>query len=165
MITKDDLVEAILANELNMLGLAYSITKSIHDAEDAVGETIEIAFKFYSSIRKEESICSWLMTVVHNQACSIIRRKKRIALDSDIIEVISSGNKEEQYVENIFLWEQILKLPDEYRKLVCLHYIHGYSVNEISVLQSIPVGTIKSRLSKARKLLKNLICGEDTYVT
>lgn len=164
MITREELIQVILDNKTKMFGLAYSITKNTHDAEDAVGETIVIAFKKFASIRKKESTCAWLMTVVHNEAYSILRTKSKIDLAPNIIDFTNHIDKEDQHVENLHLWEQIFKLPDEYRSLIYLYYINDYSVKEISKIINIPAGTVKSRLSRSRELLKDLLGKEDLAI-
>lgn len=164
MITQNELIQGIVENKIKMLGLAYSITKNTHDAEDAVGETILVAFNKYISIRKKESIGAWLMSIVHNEAYSILRRRSRIELSPNIIEFAKHTDDVDSNIENTHMWEQIFKLPDDYRSLIYLYYIDDYSVKEISKILNIAEGTVKSRLSRSRELLRELLGKEELTI-
>lgn len=59
------------------------------------------------------------------------------------------------------LYAAIHKLDSKYRTAIVLHYIEGYSIDDIHAILKIPQGTVKSRLSKARKLLRNELEGSN----
>lgn len=134
-----------------LFSAAYTICQNREDAEDAMQDTL----MRYSAAKKEfesaEHVKAWLLRVVINRArdirSSFWRRNQ-----ADWQEELASLPFEEP--EDSRLFEAVMELPEPYRAVIHLYYYEDYDVREIASLLRCPGGTVKSRLSRARTLLK-----------
>ena len=145
---KKSFTEQVLASEQTMYRVSKSILTHDWDCEDAVQEAVTKAYVSVGSLKNEEYFKTWLIRILINECYRILNKKKKIIALDDTPEQAGS---DESYSE---LYSAIHKLDKRYRIVVVLHYIEGYSTEEIGNILKIPSGTVKSRLSKARKLLK-----------
>ena len=148
----DRVAELILDNQENMYRMAYSILGNDTDSQDAVSESIIRAFENWHKLKKKDNAGSWLIGIGINVSKELYTRKNRIILTED----------PEKYVETeIFkddeLWPVIIELPYEIKVILTAYYYQGFSVKEISRMLGIAEGTVKTRLSKGRKLLAEVL--------
>lgn len=147
---KDKFIEQIEKYKKQMYVVAYSILKNPTDAEDVVQEALLTAYERLHTLQDEEKFKPWLMRILVNQAKMYIRKNSRIVYignEEEIDQVTPKNNYEE-------IWDVVLSLNSKLSLVVILYYSQGYSVKEISKIAGIPAGTVKSRLSKARELLR-----------
>ena len=135
--------------------LAFIRTCSTHDADDILSDVFLRLVKNSHKITSEEHLKSWLIRVTINCSNSFFAKFKRIKHE-ELLE--SSGAV---FMEQNELLPIILKLPEHQKTIIYIYYFEGYSVEEISKICSIAVGTVKSRLSRARNSLKETLKGED----
>jgi RNA polymerase sigma-70 factor, ECF subfamily len=140
--------------------LAYWIAGGDQDAQDIVQEAYVRAFKGFSGFRGNNPR-AWLLTIVRNTAYSWMKKKHRVeerlvAFDEEIHAARLEIGPSEQYRERQWqLIEQALKrLPAEFRESLALFELEGWSYKAIAVALNIPLGTVMSRLSRARRLLQ-----------
>jgi RNA polymerase sigma-70 factor (ECF subfamily) len=150
---------------LPFLDAAYNLARWIvqhdQDAQDIVQEAYLRAFKGYQGFRGGNGR-AWLLTIVRNTAYSWINKHapdgrlvpyeeekhaEIISFDQSAREVVTEKRKE--YLQNA-----LLRLPVEYREVILLYEFEGLSYKELAVALSIPVGTVMSRLSRARRRLQ-----------
>ncbi|MCU4174763.1 RNA polymerase sigma factor [Carboxylicivirga sp. N1Y90] len=146
--------------------IAYRYLKDTHLAEEAVSQAFMNIFNKIdrSDIEEEVAFKAWARRITINQALMEIRKHLRF---QDTI-VLNEHTKEAPIQTDQQLHEEdivnlVLKLPDGYRTVFNLYVIEGYKHSEIAEMLSISVGTSKSQLSKARKLLQNQILKNDNY--
>lgn len=149
---KDEFERLVLENQISMYRLAMSILKNTDDAQDAVSETILTAYEHLSALKKSDSFRAWIMTILVNVSKKILRKRKRVVLYDDA--GFFEQSTEERTSE---MWEAVLTLNEEYSKVVILYYYEGFSTREIARILRIPEGTVKSRLSRARSKLQQII--------
>ena len=136
---------------------AYSYVKNREDAEDIVQEAF---FRLYNSsidFEKDENVKAWLIRVSINLAKDMLRSawfKGRTELNNDI--------PYENNNESILL-ECIHKLKPDYCSVILLFYYEGYSVKEIASIMKTSSTLITTRLSRARKQLKEMLLKEGYY--
>jgi RNA polymerase sigma-70 factor (ECF subfamily) len=138
--------------KLNMFRLAKSILHNDTDAEDAVSEAILKAYDKLHTLKNLESFKPWIMRILVNESYKLSnRRKKVVYLDEIEIkkEIIENDNQE--------LWNTVEMLDGEFRTVTVLFYYEDLSIKEISEVLSLPIGTVKSRLSRARNKLKEML--------
>ena len=151
-ITQEELSDLIMDNRENMYRLAYSIVRNDADTQEAVSEAVVLAFEKRHQLRKRTSAKAWIMQILVNASKRILAQSKRIILSGD----------ENQFEQTTAfagdeMWVVIMDLDEEFKEVIVLYYYEQFSVKEISKILKIPEGTIKSRLSRARKKLSKII--------
>ncbi|MBQ5850370.1 MAG: sigma-70 family RNA polymerase sigma factor [Lachnospiraceae bacterium] len=152
MIDKNKFCNLVLEYENEMYCICKTILLQEKDCCDVVQNTILRAFKALHSLKKEIYFKTWLFRILINECNRMRGKQKRIVyLDEDVISII--GSDKYDYSE---LYMSIDNLNDKLRDIIILHYINGYTVEELSDMLHIPSGTVKSRLFKARQELKKI---------
>jgi RNA polymerase sigma factor (sigma-70 family) len=155
------------------LGAAYNLARWItgndHDAEDVVQESYLRALKFFGGFRGENSR-PWLLTIVRNTCFTWLRQNRFSDLNTELDEEIhhmepALGNPESILLaaaQSELVRKAIEELPPEFREVVILREMEDLSYREIADIASIPVGTVMSRLARARSRLQKLLAGSTT---
>lgn len=147
---KDAFVDKVLEVESTLYHVSKSILMHDEDCEDAVQGAILKAYDKLGTLKKEEYFKTWLVRILINECYSLKRKECSNVSYEEYFESVKADDKKD-YSE---LYLAIQKLPDRIRITIVLYYVDGYSVEEIKQILKIPAGTVKSRLSKGRKLLK-----------
>ena len=147
---------------------AYLICRDEHLAKDATQESFIKAFSSLHQLREPEKFRTWLMTIVSNQTLDILRKHKKLLPVEDMPKVIPLIRHKysdasqieimfEQQETKQFLLNGVLALPLCYRQVVILKYFCDFKEGEIARELGIKEGTVKSRLNRARLILKRKI--------
>jgi RNA polymerase sigma factor (sigma-70 family) len=143
--------------------LARWLTRNGHDAEDVVQEAFLRAFKFFSGFHGEDGR-AWLLTIVRNTFYTWLQQNRRHELTTDLDEVQEVESHDpspeailQQNIDHALLREALEALPVEYREVVILRELEGFSYKEIADLADMPIGTVMSRLARARKRLQQFL--------
>jgi RNA polymerase sigma-70 factor (ECF subfamily) len=148
---------------------ALSLCHNQHNAEDLVSETVLKAYQNFSSIKDHTKIKSWLYKILYNQFVSMHRKSSRMKQvdlserDGDnfsLFENLTATGIEDP--EKIFLQKltaasvqkAIEELPLIFKQALVLSDMEQFSYNEISKILDIPVGTVRSRIARARQQLE-----------
>lgn len=128
-----------------------------NEAEDVVQEAFLICYRKLKSFRMESSFKTWLYRIVVNLCYDRLRKLNRESAAFNKMSInMSIGNGDMADIENrIDLKETISSLSPEHRLVLTLYYGMDFSVRKVAETLGIPVGTVKSRLSAARSLLKD----------
>lgn len=137
----------------------YRVVRNYHDAEDITFDTFIRCFRSLASFDRSRSFSTWLFTIAHNQTIDFLRKNKqeyeyldeRYGVRDDFVERYEQTRKMEK------IDQALAKLPPLDRELVVLFHREEYSYQEISEILKIPVTTIKTRLHRARKRLRELV--------
>lgn len=149
------LMEAMARHKMRIFRLAVSCLKRYADAEDALQE---VFIKYYHSAPEfadEEHEKAWLIRVAVNTCISMLRSPWR-RLAGPIPDTLPAPEAEGQWLIDL-----VRSLPPKYSIPIHLHYYEDYSVREIASILRISEGTVKSRLSRARKRLGDMIKEEE----
>lgn len=153
--------------------MAYSVAyRMLHD-EDAAADVVQDSFiKAFRALGNFQggSFRSWLMRIVANTCYDVLRSQQRRATDSldDLLVehdhlpgLVDRAESPESYAErmelNNFLETAIQALPPQQRLVLVLCDIHGYAYEEIAEIADLPMGTVKSRISRARLRLRDYL--------
>jgi RNA polymerase sigma-70 factor, ECF subfamily len=144
---------------------AYSVVRQKEEAEDIVQDAFTSIYLHGGSFKKQEhaSFKSWAYRIVINTAISRYRKLKRIhtrtaPLDPEIYANLASAEHTTERQENkIFTKEILSELPEDLRRVVEAHYIEGKPYKAIAEEEELPLSTLKMRLFRAKKLLKQFI--------
>jgi len=142
---------------------ACSILGSAYDAEDALQDSLLTGFRAIDRFRGEASIYTWLYRIVVNRCTDIIRKRTNEHVDYidpfefDVEDTVDIEKNHELSDNSTYLMSQIQELDDRFRELIIMRYFDDLSYEEIAQIKDLKVGTVKSRLFKARELLKRRI--------
>lgn len=147
---KDTFINKVLEAESTLYHVSKSILGNDEDCEDAVQGAILKAYKQLNSLENEQYFKTWLIRILINECYGLIRKAKVVVPYEEYFKEDKAQNKED-YTD---LYSAIRNLPDDIRITIVLYYVEGYSIDEIKSILKIPSGTVKSRLSRGRKMLK-----------
>ncbi len=146
------------------LDAAYNLARWLagndHDAEDIVQEACVRAFRFSAGFRGGNSR-SWLLAIVRNMAYSWLKKNRPKTIvsieDENMAEIEDPGAPAFERADAAVLRAALEELPVEFREALVLRHLEGLSYKEIAEVADVPVGTVMSRLARARQQLQNYL--------
>lgn len=139
-------------HQQSMYRLALGILKNNHDAEDALSEAVIKAYENLAGLRNKDKFKPWIMTILVNVSKNMITKNSRLQLTDDITII-----REEVVEYENDIWDSVMSLGEQHMQIVILYYYDGFSTKEIAKILNVSEGTVKSRLSRARQHLKQLL--------
>ena len=139
-----------------VLRVCRGVLRDPHDAQDAFQATFLVLVRKANSIRDRDSVASWLhgvaLRVSHHARAADARRRRLEREEGERIGLLSM----EQAVDDLGprLHEEVGRLPERYREAVVLCYLEGHTCEDAARVLRWPVGTVKSRLARARERLR-----------
>ena len=127
---------------------------SPEDRKDALQETAVKAWQHKGRLREEKYFTTWLTRILLNECAAIQRKNRRTVPLNEWME----PSAPEKDMELRMLLEA---LPEKQRAPLVLHYLEGFSLEEIARVQRVPLGTVKYRLHQARKALRVEMNGKE----
>jgi RNA polymerase sigma-70 factor (ECF subfamily) len=155
-----------------LYGAAVRMTRNPANAEDLVQETFLKAYRAYGTFEEGTNLKAWLYRILTNTFINNYRRDTRRPQETDLGELedlylfrrlaretsaTSSTSAEDQLLEGLVeedIKEAIESLPENFRMVVLLADLEGFSYKEIADILDIPIGTVMSRLHRGRKALQ-----------
>lgn len=155
-----------------IFNIALRIVGNYDDASDLAQEVLIRVYKSISAFKEQSSFSTWIYRITTNACLDEIRKRKNrkiISLDEEI--KVDDGEMKRQIVSDEPLPEDtaekrelkkmvndaISRLSEEHRMAIVLRDIQGFSYEEIARMINCPEGTVKSRISRARQSLKNVL--------
>lgn len=137
--------------------LVYRITGNPSDAQDAAQEAFVKAYRSLGTFRSQSSFSTWLHRIAVNAAVDIVRRRRPRAADplegtAPAVDPLADGAERVEIRERIH--RAIAALPVDQRMVVILRDIQGWTYEEIAGVIQAPIGTVRSRLARAREALR-----------
>ncbi len=139
-------------------GLAFQYLRSKEDSMDLVQDAFVKAFQNLHRFDRARSFGPWLLRIVRNLAVDILRARREDSSD-DVERAASNCGSQEDEVLKGELWRAFLKLDRGEREIVFLRDYLGHDYAEMAHILNIPVGTVMSRLHRARKELAAQLLG------
>jgi RNA polymerase sigma-70 factor (ECF subfamily) len=155
-------LEAVILPHLDAaFNLARWLTRNDHDAEDVVQEAYLRAHRFFDSFHGTDGK-AWLLAIVRNTAYTWLERNRPAGKVTSFEEAKHSGSSPEKDPENVVLQEEmreslqqaIEELPADFREVIVLREFEDLSYKEIARIVMAPIGTVMSRLARARERLQ-----------
>jgi RNA polymerase sigma-70 factor (ECF subfamily) len=154
--------EAMLAAVPSLRAFAISLCGKVDRADDLVQETLARALTHVDSFQPGTNMPAWLFTILRNQFRSEYRKRRREVEDSDgsYAESLKSQPEQDIRVEFSELRAALAKLPADQREALILVGATGFSYEEAAKICGCAVGTIKSRVNRARARLGEMLSVE-----
>lgn len=146
--------QKLLDSEAMLYRIACTLLRNEEDRRDALQETALKAWRARGQLRNEQYFTTWLVRILMNECRSLSRKGPLRPIGSCCL------NRRHRLQDND-LRLLLDALPEKQRVPLVLHYLEGFSLEEIARVMRIPVGTAKYRLHQARKALRIELSGEE----
>ena len=143
---------------------ALRMTRNEIEAEDLVQETFLRAYRFFNKFEKGTSMKAWLLKILKNTFINKFNEQSKMPeyIDFEQLkfyeeEPIDPNDPEEDIIYRLFddeVMKSVHALPGEFRDVIILSDVQGFSYKEVSEILGCPIGTVMSRLHRGRKLLR-----------
>lgn len=165
--------ELIRQYEKKVYTLCFRMCGNSEDAEEAAQDAFLALWRGIDRFRQESTLSTWIYRLATNACIDTLRRRKKqsgsVSLDDEelFVDAVDTSPQPQETVEHReaqkLLQEGLFALPEEYRKVLILREIEGLSYTEIAESASIELGTVKSRISRGRSLLRNFLSGNGNF--
>lgn len=145
---RDSFIAEIEACSGMMYRVAWSILRNNADCEDALQEAALKAWEKRGHLRNEAYFRTWITRILINACYDTQRKRRRVIPLDEVAERAAAASPDPT------LTLALEALPEKLRLPLSLHYLEGFSVEEIARILRIPAGTVKSRLHQARNQLR-----------
>ena len=151
-----------------MFRLAWILTRGDVDAEDLVQETFVRAYRALGRFRGDSTFRTWVQRIAINVINSHLAHRHRrvttlpLGADADSSEPAPNQLTPHDDIETVVVRRQLIdralaSLSDDVRLLVALREVHGFAYHEIAALVRLPMGTVESRIFRARRRLRPML--------
>lgn len=155
--TREEFAAAVTEHSRRMYRAARAVLGSDADAEDAVSQAVLQAWQSLDRLRDKSAVRPWLVKIAVNCAYAQRRKLGKVVYLEDLPQEPAAQDPP-RYDG---LWEAVSALPRSRRVVVTLFYYEDMPVEQIARCLGVPKGTVKSRLSRARKQLKEMLQGQE----
>ena len=159
MIITTEFREQLIAAIPGLRAFGLSLTARNDRADDLVQETLMKAWKHYDSFQPGTNMKAWLYTILRNEFYTQLRKRKREVEDADGVYSgrVAVHAEQEGHLDMADLRVALAKLPEDQREAIILVGASGFSYEEAAEICKVAVGTIKSRVNRARARLAVLM--------
>ena len=152
-----------------LYNVAFRYVGNRYDAEDLVQETLYTAYQKFHQLKDSRKFKSWMFTILRNHFLKWQRKKASVQTDGfedgiDYLSQLESVSMQqdvaaayENKVEAETVQSILNKLPERYKAVLILYYMEDSSYQEIAEMLAVPVGTVMSRLSRAKQMMKKAL--------
>ena len=151
----------------SIYGYAYRLSGSVADAEDLTQQTFMIAHQKLHQVREQDKVVGWLFTIA--RTCFLkSRRRKRPSAASNFelnVDEIPERFSNDSTIDEERLQLAINELGDEFKVVVTMFYFEELSYKEIAEQLKIPIGTVMSRLARAKGRLRHALADRASETT
>ena len=157
MISQDVFAREVRELTDTAFAVSYLILGNSADCEDVMSEAILKAYESREKLKKRESFRAWFLQILRREAYDTLRRRKRLTLVEELPE---EAAPEADSAGRLDLQTALAQLTEDQRTALLLQQ-EGFALEEIAEALDVPVGTVKSRLSRAKNTLRTIL--EDDY--
>lgn len=148
--------------------IALGLVGNVEDAKDIAQDTFIKAFKSMDTFKEKSLFSTWLYRITINTSKDFLRKRKNSMAVEDINEIGDIKDKGlepleqlEQIEERKRVMKSLRQLNEEYKDVIILRDLHGFSYQEIADILVINLGTVKSRISRGRYQLRDILSRSD----
>ena len=165
--------QLVRLHEKKIYNLCLRVCGSSEDAAEAAQDTFLALWRGLEGFREDAALSTWLYRLASNACIDLLRRNKRtvdgVSLDDEDVhlEVRDRAPTPEEHVEGRetqrLVREGLAALPEDYRRVLVLRELHQLSYAEICEVTELELGTVKSRINRARLLLRNYLAADGNF--
>ena len=159
----------LLPHAGSLYNFAFYLTHDANDSEDLVQDTFYKAYRFIEGYQDGTNAKAWLFQILKNSFVNEYRRRKNqpnsVEMDvvaqthdsEDASTTVGSLDPRQEFFKNLMsdqVTEAVNSLPVDFRSTLLLCDVEEFSYEEISSIMAVPIGTVRSRLNRARNMLK-----------
>ena len=171
----DAFEQLLLRYEKKVYTIAYKYMGNAEDASDLAQEALIKAYQSIGTFRGESSFGTWIGRITANKCLDELRKRKKMqttSLDEEVNleegsvqkEIVSERDTPEQHTirqETVhYVQQKLQQMKEEYRMVLVLRELEGHSYEDIADMLNCSLGTVKSRISRARNYLKELVLAD-----
>ena len=158
----EKLIQYILENQDRFYRVAYSYTRHQEDTLDAVQSAICKALEAHENIKNADAIKTWFYKILINECLTVLKKRGKVVLTADTVE------QEEVYYEKGYeqggdIEQELEKLEMDIQVIIKLRFFEEMSLKEISSITGFNLNTVKTKLYRGLKLLKENIQEADLW--
>ena len=154
------LADLISAHYETLYRFAYRLSGSADDAEDLVQQTFLQAHQKLDQLREQERAKAWLFSILRNHFLKSVSKKGSSTVSIDSVAEPEYVWSESDVVDRELLQKTMDELPVDYRVPIALYYLKEFSYKEIAEHLEIPIGTVMSRLSRGKSILRRRLASQ-----
>lgn len=167
----DSFEKLIAKHQQKVYNIAYRMMGNEEDAKDAAQEALIKVYKNIGNFRGDSGFSTWIYRIAVNACKDELRKKKHNVVSMDKEMETDEGSFKHEFADQSLKPDELLEqselneivqssiqdLPEQNRVAIILRDIQGFSYEDISKVLDCPVGTVKSRINRGRKLLKDIL--------
>src|SRR5437867_850734 len=161
---QDAFAQLVQQHQRRVFNLAFRMLQQYEEANEVTQETFLAAWQGLPSFRGDARFSTWLYRIAYNCALKQLEQRKRdraIQVELQTEEMVTSSTQEQRVDAEIesrarqaLVHEQLANLPAKYRIVLVLRHLQDMTYEEMAEILTMPIGTIKTHLFRARNLLK-----------
>ncbi|WP_208247761.1 RNA polymerase sigma factor (plasmid) [Rhizobium sp. T1470] len=153
----DDMISQVEPMIPALRRYARSLCGDVETADDVVQDCLEKVVANWN-LRRADNARSWVFSILHNLAVNKLRRRSRWGRSVQLTELPESEQSQEASQDETLFSKEVLAalevLPEDHRSILLLISVEGLTYSEAAEVLSVPIGTVMSRLSRAREKLR-----------
>lgn len=158
----EKLIQYILENQDRFYRVAYSYTRNQEDALDVVQSAVCKALEAHKSIKNKDAVKTWFYRILINECLTVLKKRKKLLLTND------DQGREEVYYEKGYeqdddLEKELDRLEPDVQGIIKLRFFEELSLKEISCITGLNLNTVKTKLYRGLKQLKENIQEADIW--
>ena len=154
MEAQETLIQYVKENQNKLYKLAYSYSNNQDSALDILQEAITKALENINKLKNPEYVTTWFYRILINESLLYIRKNKKIIQYTLIDEEKPFENYEDILIENLDIYHLIQNLKPKIKTVIMLRYFENFKIEEIAQILNVNTNTVKSRLYKGLRELK-----------
>jgi RNA polymerase sigma-70 factor (ECF subfamily) len=160
--TSADITRLVAEHHAVVYRAAYRLSGSTADAEDLAQQTFLTAHRSLAQLRDERAALGWLMAILRSCFLKMCRKRRPLAADDLDLDSCAAEVPEESEVDPERLQHALDELSPEARVMLTMFYFDDLSYREIAAATEIPIGTVMSRLSRAKEQLRRKLTAAES---
>ncbi|GIW92511.1 MAG: hypothetical protein KatS3mg110_0552 [Pirellulaceae bacterium] len=153
-------IERLVAeHHADVYGYLFRLSGSAADAEDLAQQTFLAAFENIGQLREPDKERAWLLSIARSRFLKWVRKRApRVATDVELdVELLDDGVTDDAGIDGERLQQALNRLPPDWRLVLTMYYYEQATYREIAEQLGIPLGTVMSRLARAKRRLRELL--------